>query len=230
MISDHQDRMAHCHLSFLLAAASSKAVVLRAQIPIFSVRGAVCSFNQAVAQPRTAFARAAGTPLSCRLVVSGTHPRPRRQMAGASKASHVPASFCPQHFCCAPVHSGNGIEPGHLLLKRAQFLLNLAAEPFDSSLQIIDLRQMLGDQKALMGLKTTRQRLYQLRVLSLSRPLAKLASCEVSLSPATNASSINRAETPRISLTTLANLRLAPSSTFCSRLIVRAQSHTREVR
>src|SRR5215472_18415126 len=74
MIRDHQDRMAHCHLSFLLAAASSKAVVLRAQIPIFSVRGAVCSFNQAVAQPRTAFARAAGTPLSCRLVVSGTHP------------------------------------------------------------------------------------------------------------------------------------------------------------
>src|ERR671919_778464 len=129
MIRDHQDRMAHRHLSFFLAAARGNTVVLRAQILIFSARRAVCSFNQAVAQPRTAFARAAGATLTCRLVVPRTHARPRRQMPGASKAAHVSSGFRPQYFSRAPVHSGNGIEPGDLLLKRAQSLLDLAAEP-----------------------------------------------------------------------------------------------------
>ena len=119
-------------------------------------------FDQAMAQPRTAFARAAGATFTCRFVVPRTHAGPRRQMAGASKAAHVPAGFRPQYFCRAPVHSGNGVEPRDLLLKRAQSLLDLMAEPFDSSFQIIDLRQMLGDQKALMGLQSTRERLYQL--------------------------------------------------------------------
>jgi hypothetical protein len=40
MISDHQNGMAHCHLSFFLAAASGEPVVLRAQILILGVRGA----------------------------------------------------------------------------------------------------------------------------------------------------------------------------------------------
>src|SRR5919106_1599076 len=229
MVSDYQNRMAHCHLSFLLAAASGDPVVLRAQILILGVRGTVCGFDQAVAQPRTAFARAAGAMLTCRFVVP--HARPRRQMTGASKAAHVPAGFRPQHFCRAPVHSGNRVEPPDLLLKRAQSLLDLAAEAFDSSFQIIDLRQMLGDQKALMGgCSRHESACTSWACFSLSRPLAKLASCSMSLSPATSASSISRAETPSMSLTTLANLMLAPSSTFCRRLIVRLRSRTREVR
>jgi hypothetical protein len=44
MISDHQNRMAHCYLSFLLAAARGGAVALRAQILILGV----CGFDQAV--------------------------------------------------------------------------------------------------------------------------------------------------------------------------------------
>lgn len=135
MISDDQNRMAHRHQSFLLAAASGKAVVLRAEILILGVRGAVCGFDQTVAQPRTAFARAAGATLTCRLVVSRTHAGPRRQMPVARKAVHVPAGFRPQHFCRAPVHSGNRVEPPDLLLKRAQSLLDLAAEPLTCTVQ-----------------------------------------------------------------------------------------------
>ena len=157
MIGDHQNRMAHRHQSFLLAAASKEAVVLRAEILILGVRGAVCGFDQTVAQPRTAFARAAAATLACRLVVPRTHPGPRRLMSVASKAAHVPAGFRPQHLCGAPIHSGNRVEPADLLLKGAQSLLDLTAEPFDGSFQIIDLRQMLGDQKALMGLQSTRE-------------------------------------------------------------------------
>src|SRR6185312_12295839 len=165
MISDHQNRMPHRHLSFLLAAPSTDAVVLRAQVLILGMRGPVRGFHQAVAQPRTAFARAAAATLTRRFVVPRAHTRPRRQVTSTGKSAHVPAGFGPQDFCRAPVHSGNGIEPGDLLLKRAQSLLDLVAEPFDSSLKIINLRQLLRDQKALMRFKPPRERLHQLLAL-----------------------------------------------------------------
>jgi len=100
-------------------------------------------------------------------------------MARAGEHGHVPAGFGPQDFCRAPVHSGNGIEPSDLLIKRAQSLLDLVAEPFDSSLQIINLRQMLRDQKALMRFKPARERLHQL----LRQPPAKssVSKCRVHL-------------------------------------------------
>src|SRR6516164_10634835 len=123
MISDHQNRMAHRHLSFLSAAPSTNAVVLRAQVLIFSVRGAVRRFHQAVAQPWTAFARAAAAALTRRFVVAGAHAGPRCQMPGTGKSAHISAGLRPQHLGSAPVHPGNGIEPADLLLKRAQSLL-----------------------------------------------------------------------------------------------------------
>ena len=70
-------------------------------------------------------------------------------MAGASKAAHITAGLRPQYFGRAPAHAGNGVEPQHLLLKRAQSLLDLLAESFNSPFEIIDLRQMLGNEKTL---------------------------------------------------------------------------------
>src|SRR5262249_49254799 len=165
MISDHQNRMAHRHLSFLLAAPSTDAMILGAQILILGVRGPVRGFHQAVTQPRAAFTRAPSAALTRRFVVPRAHAGPRRQMQSTRKAAHVPAGLRPEHLCRAPAHSRNGVEPADLLLKRAQSLLDFTAEPFDRSFQIVDLRQMLGDQKALMGLQPTRERLYQLRTL-----------------------------------------------------------------
>src|SRR5688572_2569316 len=156
MIGDYQDRMAYRHLSFLLAAPSTDAVILGAQILILGVRGPVRGFHQAVAQPRTTFAGTAAATFTCRFVVPRAHAGPRGQMPGASKATHVPAGFGPEHLCRAPAHSGNRVEPSDLLLKRTQSLLDLLAESFDGSFQIIDLRQMLGDQKTLMRFKPPR--------------------------------------------------------------------------
>ena len=56
--------MAHRHLSFLLAAPSTDAVILGAQVFILGVRGSVRGFHQAVTQPRAAFTRAPGAALT----------------------------------------------------------------------------------------------------------------------------------------------------------------------
>src|SRR4029077_2475061 len=93
------------------------------------------------------------------------------------KSANFPTGLRPGYFSRAPVHAGNGVEPRDLLLKRAQSLLDLVAEPFDSSFQIINLCQMLRDQKALMRFKAARERFHQLLALffeSALRPTGKL--------------------------------------------------------
>src|SRR5215813_9709068 len=136
MIRDHQNRMAHCHQSFLFAAASSDAMILRTEVLILGARSTMRGFDQAMTQPRATFACAPGAPLTRRFVIPRTHPRPRRQMPGASKTAHITTGFCPQDFCRAPAHAGNGVQPPQLLLNRAQSLLDLLAAPFDRSFEI----------------------------------------------------------------------------------------------
>src|SRR5688500_6760337 len=150
-------------------------MILRAQIFILGAPGAVCGFDQAVTQPRTPFACSPGAALTRRFVVPGAHTRPRRQMPGTGKAAHIAAGFRPTYLCRAPIHARNRVEQRYLLLKRAQSLLDLLAEPFDSFFQVIDLSQMLGNQETLVRFKPTAKRLHQLLALPF-----KSALCQIS--------------------------------------------------
>jgi hypothetical protein len=77
--------------------------------------------------------------------------------------------------------------------------------------------QMLHEHEAMVGTHLVLQRPFQVRLLRAQRPCANSASTPCSASPPLIAASMARAETPRMSLTTLVSLRFAILATASPR-------------
>ena len=85
--------------------------------------------------------------------------------------------------------------------------------------QLIELRQDLSEEKAMMGREAPTERLRQdLRLGHETASRECRRGVSRSVSPATSASSIARPDTPSTSLTTFPSLILAPSSSLWTRL------------
>jgi hypothetical protein len=139
------------------------------------VRPAACAAS-------TSAARSQGLPLRVRLtrpptaalagafVVAWRHTCPRRQVGGGWEACHVHADLGHEHFGGAPTDARNGVEQRHGLLKRAHALRDLGVHQRDEVVQEVDVRQLLCNQEALVGLKLAGKRLLELGHLLAQSP------------------------------------------------------------
>src|SRR5689334_23010012 len=111
------------------------------------------------------FARLAAATLACALVVAGAQPGPGGQMLGAPEAAHVGADLGHQRLGHGPANAGNRVQPRDRVFNGSHPLGDLGAYPSEGLVEEIDVRQLLGDQKTLVGLETPGQGLLQLREL-----------------------------------------------------------------
>ena len=83
-------------------------------------------------------------------------------MRGAWKAEHVGADLGQEHLDGALADAGDGVQTDDLVLKRAEPLGNLLAELIDQFVESVQMRQLLGQQKALVCLELAPERTLEL--------------------------------------------------------------------
>src|SRR5262245_46622738 len=123
-------------------------------------------------------------------------------MSSIGEACHVGSDFGEQDLGGVWAHPGNGIQERYCLLRRDEVLINGSTDAVNRLIQVIDLAEVLGHQKVVMGGEVAPQGCRQLVPLRASRPRASSARTATSRSPARRVSNIARAEAPRISVTT----------------------------
>lgn len=80
-------------------------------------------------------------------------------MPSTGEPTHVGPYLGQDHLCQAPLDPWDGHEPLDLLLIGAQALSNLGAHAFDGFIQGINVCQLLAQEKAMVRLQLTLERL-----------------------------------------------------------------------
>src|SRR5687767_5315039 len=93
MEDDHQQRMGHCHQSFLAAQALGQTEELTTQIAILLYADSPGCLHQGRPQVRVAFPGAPGKAFTTSGFIAGTNARPTGQVRGVSKDSHLDANL-----------------------------------------------------------------------------------------------------------------------------------------
>src|SRR3712207_597940 len=105
MVSDHQDRVPDCHRRFLRTMPASEASVLRRKVGPLGARRSPSRLGQRAPEPLRALTGLARATFARRLLVTGTHARPRRKMLVGGKLIHVHPDLCDQGLSHPAVHA-----------------------------------------------------------------------------------------------------------------------------
>jgi hypothetical protein len=106
-IDDSEDGMPDCHQSAFLPPAGGNPFVLGCEIRVFRFGGDMSNLNEDLPQPAIPFARLPAQALPPTLVVPRTHPRPRGEMLGAGKTTHIRADLGDEDLGCTLADPGN---------------------------------------------------------------------------------------------------------------------------
>src|SRR5262249_34443250 len=124
--------------------------VLCRKIRVFRFVSDMGNFDESLPQPAIPFARLAAQALASTLVVPRTHPRPRGEMLGAGKTTHIRADLGDEDLGRALADSGNRVQEGDGLLVRCQTLANCPTDARNGLVQVLQCAQVLGQQEAMV--------------------------------------------------------------------------------
>src|SRR5215510_294808 len=219
-VDDGEDGMPDRNQGTFLPPACGNPFVLGCERGVFGFGGDMGNFDEDLAQPAIPLARLPAQALAPTLVVPRTHPGPRGKMLGAGKTAHIGADLGNEDLGRALTDSRNRIQQDDGLLVHRQTLVNFPTDALKGSVS----------KKLWWAVTRPSKASFSWSRLARRRPRAKSARISTSRWPARIASSIARAETPLISVTTDASFRFASSKTACNRLRVRARSWTSVLR
>src|SRR5918995_2207564 len=175
MIGNHQYAMANGHSGSLLAPTGGESAVLRRQIGVLRTTSGMRRLHESCPQPGIALGGFTASAFAPALVVARTHPCPGGQVLIRGEAAHLGTNLGQYRFRRAPSHSRDRLQSLNCFSERAHPLGNLRAQPFDGLLKEVDVRQLLGNEKALVRSETSPKSLLQLRDLRSQLPSGQLS-------------------------------------------------------
>src|SRR6266508_226131 len=122
-------------------------------------------FGQDRSKRRIAFAGLPALLLARAFIVSWTHTSSRGEMPVGWEAAHVHTDLRDDLFGCFSPYPRDGIQPVELFLVGTHAFMDLRVHVLDCVVEEIDMRQLLSDEKTLVGSYLAGQRLLQLRNL-----------------------------------------------------------------
>ena len=120
---------------------------LRAEVGVLGAYGGVGALGQRDAQVGVAFAGVSGAPLAGGLVVGGADCGPAGGVAVGGEPVHVGAELGDDYLAVAGPDPGDRAQKLNLLRERGQSLLDLLGQRRDHLLQIVQVREDLGDDQ-----------------------------------------------------------------------------------
>src|SRR5438876_8582697 len=104
--------------------------------------------------------------LAAALLIAGSHPRPRGDMALGGKARHIIANFSENAADGEPLQAGDLHDAVNGLLVGTEALLNLHRQAMQTLFQELDMLEQMLEQDAMMGIDASFQGLTQLGQLT----------------------------------------------------------------
>ncbi len=106
-----------------------------------------------------ALAGLAAPPLARAFVIPRRYPSPGGEVPHTREPAQVRAHLRDHNLCSPPSHAGDGLKLLQRRFHRAQTLTDLCAQALDGFIQIVDLRQVLGNEELLVRGEVSLERL-----------------------------------------------------------------------
>jgi hypothetical protein len=151
VIHNDQDGMAQGHEREFLAPSGGKALVLSGEVGLLGFRRHMGRFDQHLARPSTAFPGLAAQALASTPMMAWAHPRPGREMLRTWEMPPVGAHSSQQALGGALTDSGTPISPSHRFLLGHSARLEHCTDTLDRVSAVVDVAEVLGQQKAVVG-------------------------------------------------------------------------------
>src|SRR6266852_8997454 len=103
------------------------------------------------------------------------HARPRCEVGSGWEAAHIRTDLGQQDLGCSPSHTRDNIESFNRRLETGQPFSHLRAYALDRLVQIVNMRELLGDDEALVGSEVAGQRPLELWDLLAHAPASELS-------------------------------------------------------
>src|SRR5215216_8130563 len=177
MIGNHQYGMANGHSSSLLAPTGGESAVLSREVSVPRTTGGMRRLDEGCPQPGIALAGLATSAFASTLVITRTHSSPGGQVPIRGEAAHVRADLGQYRLRCTPPHSRNRLQSLNCFSERAHPLGNLRTQLLYGLIEKVDVRQLLGDEEALVRSGASPQSPLQLRDLRPQLTHGQLGHC-----------------------------------------------------
>src|SRR5215207_8061307 len=150
MIGNHQDGVTNGHGSSLLAPTGGESAVLSREVSVPRTTSGMRRLHEGRPQPGIALGCLATSAFASTVVITRTHSSPGGQLPRSGEATHISSDLRQYRLRRTPPHSRDRLQSLKCFFQRAHPLGNLRTQLLDGLLEKVDVRQLLGNEKALV--------------------------------------------------------------------------------